>query len=138
MVITNQPSGQPFDCPSILLASDSERLGTSLHQALQQHGFPVQFAGHYSGLDDRLHREPFDVILLEVTNENAVEPAIQAALRLKRANSSQFVGYLADPSLDASGLAGDGVFPRSVTTLPAALRSFFADTSFGETEPRQP
>ncbi len=115
--------------PSILLASDSERMGSSLHKVLRDQGFEVHFAGDYAGLDSLLNRRKFEIVLLEVTGDYAVEDAVQTALRVKRANAAQFVGYLADPALDASGLAGDGVFPRSATRLPDALRSFLATDS---------
>jgi hypothetical protein len=126
-MFTDESLGRPFSCPSILLASDTERLGSSLHKILRDEGFQVHFAGDYSGIDAHLHRGNFDMVLLEVTGDYAVEPAVAAALRVKRANSGQFVGYLADSSLDASGLAGDGIFPRSATRLPNALRSFLAE-----------
>lgn len=139
MVDTKEPLSQSpiqsSETPSILLASDRERLGSSLHTVLREAGFEVAFAGDYSGLDLHLNRRPFDMVLLEVTGEHAVEPAVETALRVKRANSGQFVGYLADPSLDASGLAGDGIFPRSAGKLPEALRRFFLD---GEDHGRKP
>ena len=128
---TEEPFGQPTSCPTILLASDTERLGSSLHKILREEGFEVHFAGDYSGLDAHLRRQNFDMVLLEVTGEYAVEPAVQTALRIKRANAGQFVGYLADASLDAQGLAGDGIFPRSGTRLPAVLRRFFDEDGVG-------
>lgn len=128
----NEAFGQSCDCPSILLASNSERLGISLHKALQAHGFEVDFAGDYSAVDQHLNRRQFDIVLLEVTGEHAVEPAVQAALRVKRANAGQFVGYLADSSLDASGLAGDGIFPRSTTKLAGVLRNLLAGDEAGD------
>lgn len=137
MVVTAESSGQTVDRFSILLASDSERLGSSLHRALSEHGFQVHFAGHYDGLEAHLVRHRFDMVLLEVSSEYAVEPAVEAALRVKRINSGQFVGYLADPSLDASGLAGDGVFPRNATKLPTVLRSFVAGDSEAFSGPAQ-
>jgi hypothetical protein len=134
VAVTKDPSGTeaagfPFpEKPSILLASDTERLGSSLHRVLSEEGFEVQYAGNYHDLDPHLRGRNFDMVLLEVTGEYAVEPAVQAALRVKRSNSGQFVGYLADTSLNASGLAGDGIFPRSTSRLPEALRRFFAET----------
>lgn len=112
--------------PRILLASDSTRQGGSMRQLLESAGFQVEYAGDYSRLDHALHAQAFDAILLEVTGEHAVEAAVAAALRVKRANARQFVGYLADPPLHTSGLAGDGVFPRSVSRLSAALRGLLA------------
>ena len=112
--------------PRILLASDSARQGGSMHQRLESAGFEVEYAGDYSRLDGVLSAQDFDVILLEVTGEHAVEAAVAAALRLKRANARQFVGYLADPALNWSGLAGDGVFPRSAGRLSVALRGLLS------------
>jgi hypothetical protein len=123
------PSGfPPSENPSILLASDTERMGSSLHRALLNEGFAVHYAGDYAGLDKHLRSRGFDMVLLEVTGDYAVEPAVQAALLVKRHNAEQFVGYLADPALAASGLAGDGVFPRSTARLPEALRRFIAES----------
>ncbi len=74
----------------------------------------------------------YDLVLLEVSSEQAVEPAVEAALRVKRADAAQFVGYLADSSLSASGLGGDGIFPRNAIKLPAALRNQLASEGWGE------
>jgi PleD family two-component response regulator len=120
-------SGERFSDPSILLASDSERHGSTMYRALEQNGFAVEFVGSYAQVESQLGERPFDVVLLEVTGEHAVEPAVAAALRVKRGNAGQFVGYLADASLGASGLAGDAVFPRNVSKLPAVLRQFIDD-----------
>ena len=109
--------------PSVLLVSDSEDRGGKLCRALEGAGFRVHCAGDYSRLEDALDGRRFDVVLLEVTGMHAVEAAVEAALRVKRARAGQFVGYLADGSLSASGLGGDGIFPRSASKLPAALRS---------------
>jgi PleD family two-component response regulator len=133
VAVTKDPSGTPAGFPfpskpSILLASDTERMGSSLHRALRDEGFEVLYAGDYASLGAHLRDRDFDIVLLEVTGEYAVEPAVQTALHLKRTNAGQFVGYLADTSLNASGLAGDGVFPRSPTRLPEALRRFFAES----------
>ncbi|MGC2299779.1 MAG: hypothetical protein WA476_13310 [Acidobacteriaceae bacterium] len=98
-----------------------------LHRALQQHGIEVEFAGDYSRLDTQLQQQRYVMVLLEVTGEHAVEPAVEAALRVKRADASQFVGYLADAALETSGLAGDAIFPRNLTKLPEALRQHMRD-----------
>lgn len=127
VALTRDSSRRLTGNPSILLASDTERMGSSLHKLLQEQGFEVAFAGNYSGIQRILTRQSFDVILLEVTGEYAVEDAVATALRVKRANAEQFVGYLADSGLEASGLAGDGIFPRSATRLPEVLRNLFAD-----------
>lgn len=126
VALTRDSSGRLTGIPSILLASDTEQLGSSLHQALKEQGFEVAYAGSYSGIQKLLSRQEFDVVLLEVSGEYSVEDAVSAALRVKRANSDQFVGYVADSSLHAMGLAGDGIFPRSANQLPHALLSFFA------------
>ncbi len=110
--------------PSILLASDSERHGSTMYRALEQRGFKVEYAGDYGQVDALLAQRGYDVVLLEVTGEHAVEPAVEAALRVKRRNTEQFVGYLADASLETSGLAGDAVFPRNAARLPADLRRY--------------
>ncbi|HEY1498089.1 MAG TPA: hypothetical protein VGF88_00790 [Acidobacteriaceae bacterium] len=128
MTRLKKSSGERLGDPSILLASDSERHGTTMHRALEQNGFAVKFVGSYAEVDSLLSQHPFDVVLLEVTGEHAVEPAVAAALRVKRSNAGQFVGYLADASLGASGLAGDAVFPRNVSKLPDVLRQFIDDS----------
>ncbi|HEX3660078.1 MAG TPA: response regulator [Acidobacteriaceae bacterium] len=128
MTYSNQRKG-PFVNASILLASDSERHGNSMHQLLREDGFAIDYAGSYSGIDDHLRGKAFDLILLEVTGEHAVEPAVDAALRVKRANAGQFVGYLADADLETSGLAGDAIFPRNAEKLRQALRRLVADGS---------
>jgi len=112
---------------SILLASDSERHGTTMHRALEQEGFAIAYAGDYSQLDAQLHAQTYDMVLLEVTGEHAVEPAVAAALRVKRANAKQFVGYLADASLETSGLAGDAILPRNAAKVPEVLRRFLPE-----------
>lgn len=112
---------------SILLASDSERHGNTIHRALQEQGFAVEYAGDYSQVDSQLNERKYDVVLLEVTGEHAVEPAVAAALRVKRANAGQFVGYLADAALETSGLAGDAILPRDATKLPEVLRRLMAE-----------
>ena len=119
--------GERLTEPSILLASDSERHGNTMHRVLEQHGFAVEYAGDYAQVDSALNERKFDVVLLEVTGEHAVEPAVAAALRVKRGNATQFVGYLADAALQTSGLAGDAVLPRNAARLPEALRRFMAD-----------
>lgn len=124
---SKHPRGQPFTDRSILLASDSERHGATMHRALLQIGLSIEYAGDYSQLDARLNAQKYDLVLIEVTGEHAVEPAVEAALRVKRADAQQFVGYLADASLETSGLAGDAVLPRNATKLPDALRRYIAD-----------
>lgn len=120
---------RPIADASILLASDSERHGKSMQQLLKEDGFSIDYAGSYSGIDTHLGSKDFDLVLLEVTSEHAVEPAVDAALRVKRANAGQFVGYLADADLETSGLAGDAIFPRNAERLRAALRQFVIDST---------
>jgi PleD family two-component response regulator len=118
---------RPTANTSILLASDSERHGNSIHQLLKEDGFAIDFVGDYSCVDPQIHGKDFDVVLLEVTSEHAVESAVETALRLKRANAAQFVGYVADANLENSGLAGDAVLPRNGEKLRQALRKLVAD-----------
>lgn len=127
VALTRDSSGRLKGTPSILLATDREKGGSSLHRALREEGFEVAFAEDYAGIPTMLNRQDFDVVLLEVSGEDTVEDAVAAALRVKRAKIGQFVGYVADPALLSSGLAGDGVFPRSATGLTTALRRYFAE-----------
>jgi len=110
--------------PIILLASDSRRGADHLHRTLQEEGFSVQVAPGYHDLES-LSQHQNAVVLLEVSSPQSVEAAIDAAMRLKRRNAGQFVGYIVDPILHTSGLAGDAIFPRSTHHLPQALRDFF-------------
>jgi len=130
VALTRDSSGRLNGIPSILLASDTDRLGSSLHRALEEHGFEVAYAGSYAGIQRILSRQAFDLVLLEVTGEYAVEDAVATALRVKRDNAGQFVGYLADAGLEASGLAGDGIFPRSTARLAEMLRRIFMDGEY--------
>ena len=119
----------PFEDRSILFASDSERHGSHLHRAMEEQGLAVVYAGDYSRVDSRLKERRYDVVLLEVTGEHAVEPAVATALQVKRSNAEQFVGYLADANLEMSGLAGDAVLPRSGARLQEMLSRYFAGNS---------
>jgi hypothetical protein len=65
------------------------------------------------------------MVLLEVSGPQGVEEAVNAALRLKRRDPGQFVGYLADPVLHCSGLAGDAIFPRVSRQLAKVLKRYF-------------
>jgi len=120
--------------PFILLASDNSRGAEHLHRILQQEGFRVRVAPTYSDLEhhdfeQRDSASPSQhqhvLVLLEVSSLQSVEAAIAVAIRLKRRNAGQFVGYIVDPILHTSGLAGDAIFPRSPHHLPQALRDFF-------------
>ena len=127
MTYSDELFGRRLADPSIALASDSERHGRTMHRALREQGFGIEYAGSYAQLESVLREKRFDVVLLEVTSEHAVEPAVATALRVKRAHPGQFVGYLADGYLDASGLAGDAILPRSAMRLPEALRKFLRE-----------
>jgi CheY-like chemotaxis protein len=107
---------------SVLLASDSVTQGTAMHRALQKPGVWVQFAGDYAQLEEALRGRKFDLVLIEVTSDHAVEAAVAAALQLKRGDAELFVGYLADAPLDTRGLAGDAVLRRNPPPLVEELR----------------
>jgi DNA-binding response OmpR family regulator len=111
--------------PLILLSGDNAHTSHILHRALTNEGFHVQLAPTYSELESlwqqQRHAKP-PVVLLEVSDADAVEPAVQAALQLKRQDPLLFIGYLADPILHTSGLAGDAIFPRSAEQLASTLR----------------
>jgi len=111
--------------PHILLAGDNQKSAEATRQTILQAGFRVQLADSYSGLDALLTEHGHEVVLLEVSGPNTVEEAVETAMRLKRENAEQFVGYLADPILHVNGLAGDAVFPRTAHQLEEALQSFF-------------
>ncbi len=120
----------PSESPLILLSGDNARTVLPLHRSLLGQGFRVQFAPYFElETEWKLHRHP--VVLLEVSGAHSVETAITAALELKRHDPHQFVGYLADPLLHTSGLAGDAVFPRDPDQLGDALRNHFeSDPSY--------
>jgi DNA-binding response OmpR family regulator len=121
------------DLPMILLSGDNARTSHNLHRALLDEGFQVQLAPSYSQLESlwQQHRAspdrdtPPPIVLLEVSAPDAVEPAVDAALKLKRRDPLLFIGYLADPALHTSGLAGDAIFPRATEQLAKALRTYF-------------
>ena len=129
--MTRANQSGPFEDRSILFASDSERHGSHMHRAMEEQGLTVEYAGDYSRVDSRLKERRYAMVLLEVTGEHAVEPAVAAALNVKRSNAEQFVGYLADANLDTSGLAGDAVLPRSGAKLKERLRQYFAEGQQG-------
>jgi hypothetical protein len=111
--------------PSILLAGDNVRLTDLVSRTLIDEGFAIQLAAGYHHVDSLWHQHRHPVILLDVSNARAVEAAVAAALAVKRFDPGQFVGYLADPILRTSGLAGDAIFPRNLRQLPEALRKHF-------------
>jgi hypothetical protein len=91
----------------------------------------VHFASAYNEIEPlwQEKRHPLIplVVLLEVSGTQGVEAAVNAAISLKRKDPLQFVGYLADPVLRTSGLAGDAIFPRAFEQLAKALRNHFRD-----------
>lgn len=111
--------------PPILLSGDNERTALILRQALAEEGFRVQLALGYHELEDLWQEQRNPMVLLEVSSPQAVEDAVDTALRLKYQDPGQFVGYIADPVLQTSGLAGDAVFPRASEKLTRALKRHF-------------
>jgi hypothetical protein len=111
--------------PLILLATDKPRLIAPLCRSLEQEGLSVHLAPGYRELEPLSQEHGAAIVLLEVSHEQSVEAAVDLALRVKRRNSRRFVGYLADPILYTSGLAGDAIFPRDARQLSEALRDYF-------------
>lgn len=111
--------------PPILLASDNPRVASYLHRILEEDGLSVHLAPGYGEVEPLSQAHLSAIVLIEVSHQRSVEPAVELALRLKRRDAERFVGYLADPILHTSGLAGDAIFPRSTHRLPAALREHF-------------
>jgi len=113
--------------PLILLSGDNDRTTTLLHDSLTDEGFQVQLAAGYHDLETLWQQRRHPMILLEVSGPQSVEAAVDTALSLKRQDPQQFVGYLADPVLHTSGLAGDAIFPRTPDQLACALRRHFGN-----------
>lgn len=113
------------EMPLILLASDNPRLGAHLRLALNEHGLTVKFAPGYREIEPLAATHEKAIVLLEVSRQQSVEAAVELALRIKRSNANQFVGYLADDIFQNSGLTGDGIFPRNAQCLTRALRNHF-------------
>jgi PleD family two-component response regulator len=112
--------------PQILLASDNARLGESLRRTLHKEGFSVELASSYEALEGIWQQLRQPVVLLDVSNLQSVDAVVGIAMSIKRHDSTQFVGYVADPILRTSGLAGDAIFPRNLQLLPDAIRAHFA------------
>lgn len=108
--------------PLILISGDNTRTAFMLHQALLEEGFLSEFAAPYHTMETVWREQRHPIVLLEVSGAHSVEDAVNAALRLKRIDPLQFVGYVADPLLYTAGLAGDAIFPRSSAKLAEALR----------------
>lgn len=109
--------------PRVLLSSDNHHLVSSLRNALLRAGFNVDLASDYTHLEMLWGQLRHDVVLLEVSYPASIEPATEAALRIKRQDAQQFIGYLADTSLQMNGLTGDAIFSRDAHKLPRALRA---------------
>jgi hypothetical protein len=122
--IADEIIGAPF--PPILLASDNPRVAESLQKKLIDEGFSVHLAPSYQALEPLWQQHRHGLVLLEVSNVHSVEAAVNAAMNIKRHDAGQFVGYLADPILRTSGLAGDAIFPRTLHLIPQAIRRHFA------------
>jgi hypothetical protein len=125
IALSNETRNTVRFTPHILLAGDDWKSVKSTHQTIVRAGFRAQLADSYSSLDNLLAEYGHDVVLLEVSGPHTVEAAVETAMRLKRQDAGQFVGYLADPILLISGLTGDAVFPRTTSKLHKALQSFF-------------
>lgn len=121
MNVENTTTTQPL----ILLSGDNTRSALLLQHALVEEGFGVELAPGYSELEAQWGQRRYPMVLLEVSGPQGVEDAVDAALRLKRRDPGQFVGYLADPALHTSGLAGDAIFPRVSRQLAKALKRYF-------------
>jgi hypothetical protein len=108
--------------PRILLGSDNKQFTSGISNSLLGAGFHVDTADDYAHLESIWRHQRHEVILFEVSHEHSVEPATSAALRIKRQDASQFIGYLADHNLRSSGLTGDAILSRDARLLPTALR----------------
>jgi hypothetical protein len=111
--------------PPILLASDNIRVAESLRELLTSQGFAVHLSPSYQALEILWQKHRHAMVLLEVSSIHSVEAAVDAAMSIKRLDAGQFVGYLADPILRTSGLAGDAIFPRAMHLIPDAIRNHF-------------
>jgi hypothetical protein len=119
--------GPPQTSPLILLSGDNTRTASMLHRALCDDGFHVQLAVPYCDLEPMWRELRPAMVLLEVSGAHSVEAAVHAALKLKRLDPLQFIGYVADPALHSSGLAGDAIFLRTAEHLAEELRRYFRD-----------
>lgn len=113
--------------PRILLSSDCHHLISSVRNALLRAGFYVDLASDYGHLELLWQQLRHDVILFEVCQPSSIESATESAIRIKRQDAQQFIGYLADASLQMSGLTGDAIFTRDAQKLPQALRDVLDD-----------
>ena len=118
----------PSPYPHILLAGDNRRVVDGVRRRLVDEGFTVDLAAGYHLATTLWEQHRHPVILLDVSNAQAIDDAIDAALDIKRRDPNQFVGYLADPILRTGGLAGDAIFTRNALHLPEVLRRHFAES----------
>jgi CheY-like chemotaxis protein len=109
--------------PRILLGSDNQHLISAVSNALLKAGFNVETANDYTHLETLWRQSRHDVVLLEISRPDSVESATRLALRIKQQDPQQFIGYLADVSLQMSGLTGDAILSRDTAKLPQALRA---------------
>lgn len=118
----------------ILLSGDDPQDARVLNQVLRELGFNTQFAPDYSQVEAlwqgqrHLSSDPV-MVLLEVSQQQNVEAAVDTALQLKRQDPSQFVGYIADPILWVGGLIGDAVLPRNPGRLAKSLTDYLDQPS---------
>jgi|SRR5580698_3074661 PleD family two-component response regulator len=115
--------------PRILLSSDNHRLVLPLRNSLLRAGFNVDLASDYYHLELLWQQLRHDVVLLEVSHPDSVELATESALRIKRQDAQQFIAYIADVNLQASGLIGDAIFSRDAYSLPQSLREALSEQS---------
>jgi len=112
--------------PRILLAGENLRALERMYRGLQQDGLEVRMVHGLAAAVAAWVEQRQPVVLLDVPDLAAVEPAIDAAVAIKRRDRDQFVGYLAEESFPTGGLTGDAIFPRSAQQLPVQLRAYFA------------
>ncbi len=107
---------------TILLASDHPQQRNPIGRVLASAGYVVESAGSFTQAIQTWRPSRFGYVLLEVSSIHAVNRAVEAALAIKRRDPRQFVAYLADPVLHASGLIADAIFPRNPDRLLSLLR----------------
>jgi hypothetical protein len=109
---------------TILLGGDKPHRLRALQHTLSREGFQVKLAAGYRELESLHRQDRHGIVLLDVSCRSSVNAAVETAIRLKRYDSRQFVGFLADPILRTSGLAGDAIFTHD-SRLPQVLREYF-------------
>ncbi len=111
--------------PRILFSSDDYLLASPIRDVLRKGGFHVDLASSYQQLEQVWPSLRPEIVLFEVSRPDSIEPATASALRIKRLDASQFIGYLADANLRTFGLTGDAILSRDVTLLPETLRQIY-------------